>query len=272
MSETLLRFVQVSDTHISADPHYNHDGSMHTPMTGAKALVHQINSLPFTPDFVLHTGDVAYNPDETAYPVAREILSAIKVPVYYLAGNHDDSEALQRIMLGKSDAEIKTPFDYEFEVNGVQIIALDSNRKAQNWCGRVSDEQLAWLENLTSAKDDRPLIVTLHHNVLPMGSVFWDEWMHLENGEDFHKALLPARDRLRGVFSGHVHQNTDIIRDGIAYFTAKSTWYQIENYPDSTEPEVDRYANPGYSIVTVTRDQIYVRRYTFIVEAGSPAM
>jgi Icc protein len=104
-----------------------------------------------------------------------------------------------------------------------------------------------------------------------MGSVFWDEWMHLENGEDFHKALLPARDRIRGVFSGHVHQNTDIIRDGIAYFTAKSTWYQIQNYPDSTEPEVDRYANPGYSIVTVTRDQIYVRRCTFIVEAGTTA-
>ncbi|MBI1257316.1 MAG: hypothetical protein GC204_07585 [Chloroflexi bacterium] len=266
MSETLLRFVHITDTHISADPHYNQYGAMHTPMVGATALVHQINTLPFRPDFVLHTGDVAYNPDETAYPVAKEILSEIEVPVYYLAGNHDDSAALQRIMLGTSEAEIKTPFDYEFEVNGVQIVALDSNRKANNWCGRVSAEQLAWLESRTSANDERPMIVTLHHNVLPMGSIWWDEWMRLENGEDFHKALLPARERIRGVFSGHVHQNTDIIRDGIAYFTAKSSWSQINNYPDQTETEIDRFSNPGYSIVTVTRDQIYVRRCTFIVE------
>ena len=267
MSETLLRFIQISDTHISADPHYNQDGAMHTPLVGAKSLVHQINALPFTPDFVLHTGDVAYNPDETAYPVAREIQSAIQVPIYYLVGNHDDSSALQRIMVGTS--ETKTPFDYEFVVNGVQIVALDSNRKAQNWCGRVSDEQLAWLEAITHAKDDRPLIVTLHHPVLPMGSVFWDEWMHLENGEEFHKALLPARDRLRGVFSGHVHQNTDITRDGITYVTAKSSWYQIHNYPNQEKPEPDRFADPGFSIVAVTREQTYVRRCTFRVDPGS---
>jgi 3',5'-cyclic-AMP phosphodiesterase len=269
MSETLLSFVHITDTHISADPHYNQDGAMHTPLVGAKALVRQINMLPFAPDFVLHTGDVAYNPDETAYPVAYEILSALKYPVYYLAGNHDDPAILQRIMLHSKAQAVKTPFDYQFDVNGVQIVALDSNRKAQNWCGRVSDEQLAWLEAITRAKDNRPLIVTLHHPPLPMGSVFWDDWMRLENGEAFHKALLPARDRLRGVFSGHVHQNTDITRDGITYFTAKSSWYQIYNYPHQEKPEPDRFADPGYSIVVVTRDQTYVRRCTFRVDPGS---
>ncbi|MEP7293750.1 MAG: metallophosphoesterase, partial [Chloroflexota bacterium] len=81
MPETLLRFVQISDTHISHDPHYNVDGAMHTPLIGAKSLVHQLSLLPFKPDFVLHTGDVVYDPDELAYPVAREILSAIEVPV-----------------------------------------------------------------------------------------------------------------------------------------------------------------------------------------------
>ena len=127
---------------------------MHTPMIGAKALVHQINTLPFTPDFVLHTGDVAYDPDETAYPAAKEILSAIEYPVYYLAGNHDDSAALQRIMLGES--EIKTPFDYEFEVNGVQIVCVDSNRPAKPPRGRVSEEQLAWLEGFARAPGRSP--------------------------------------------------------------------------------------------------------------------
>ncbi len=267
MTETLLRFVHLSDTHISADPHYNQDGAMHTPLIGAKALVHQVNALPFTPDFVLHTGDVAYNPDASAYETAREVLSAIRCPVYYLAGNHDSIEPLQRIMLGAEQPQI--PFDYEFAVNGVQIICMDSNRPSEPPSGRVSDEQLAWLEGLCSAPDDRPLIVAVHHNVLPVGTPWWDDFMRMVNGEAFHRALLPARARIRGVFFGHVHQNVDTVRDGIPYFSALSSWYQLHNYPGATESEVDRFANPGFNVVTVTRDQTYVRRQHFIVDAAS---
>ena len=129
MSDILLRFVHISDTHISADPHYNDYDAPHTPLIGAQALVHQLNHLPFAPDFVLHTGDVAYDKDEQSYQAARDILSAINAPVYYLAGNHDDPAALQRTMLG---AEVgQDPFEYEFEVNGVQIVTVDSNRPAE---------------------------------------------------------------------------------------------------------------------------------------------
>ncbi len=268
MSDILLRFIHISDTHISADPHYNDDGAMHTPLIGAQSVVHEINHLPFTPDFVLHTGDVAYNPDASAYDTARDVFSALNVPIYYVVGNHDYAEPLQRVMLGRTE-NVKTPYDDTFEVKGVQIILMDSNRPAPNYCGRVSDEQLAWLDGFCRADDDRPLIVAVHHNVLPMGSPLWDEKMKMVNGEAFHRTLLPARDRLRGVFFGHVHQNTDTLRDGILYTSALSTWYQFHNYPDQVDFEVDRHAGPGYSIVTVTRDQTFIRRYRYTVDAGS---
>lgn len=263
----MLRFVHISDTHFSADPHYNQDGAQHTPLIGAKALVHQINRLPFAPDFVLHTGDISDDGEEDAYVAAREVLGAIQYPVYYLVGNHDHSEPFQRVMLGRSETQI--PFDYEFEVNGVQIVCVDSTRPTVPPGGRVSDEQLAWLEGLTRANDDRPLIVAVHHNVLPMGTPWWDEYMRMVNGEDFHRALLPARERLRGVFYGHVHQNIDMLRDGIAYFSALSSWYQLHNYPGQVETENDRFAGPGFNVVTVTREQTYVRRHRFIVDPGS---
>ncbi len=63
MSEILLTFVHISDTHISQHPSYNTDFGEVTTLVGVKALVEQLNNLPFEPDFVLHTGDVAYNPD-----------------------------------------------------------------------------------------------------------------------------------------------------------------------------------------------------------------
>src|SRR5262245_34447647 len=126
MTESLLRFIHISDTHISYDPTYSANDAPHTSFAGAQALVREINALPFTPDFILHTGDVVYDPDEAAYPSAHALLSTLRAPVYYLAGNHDDADALQRIMLGATDP--KSPFDYEFEVNGVQVVCLDSNR------------------------------------------------------------------------------------------------------------------------------------------------
>jgi Icc protein len=267
MSEILLRFVHVSDTHLSHDPHYNEHGARHTPLVGAKALIYELNDLPFAPDFVLHTGDVVYNPDEAAYPAAREVFSALNVPIYYLPGNHDDGAALQRVLLGRS--EVKTPFDYEFEVNGVQIVCVDSNRPAEPPRGRVSEEQLDWLESICRAQDDRPLIVAVHHNILPMGSPWWDDFMRMVNGEDFHRALLPARERIRGVFFGHVHQSTDTVRDGILYTSASSTWTQIFNYPGQMETEIDRFAPPGFSAVTITHDQTYIRRHRFTVDSRS---
>ena len=59
------------------------------------------------------------------------------------------------------------------------------------------------------------------------------------------------------------------VRDGIAYFTGLSSWYQEHNYPDQQESEPDRFAEPGFSVVTVAREQIYVRRHRFIVDSGS---
>ncbi len=264
-SRPLLRFVHISDTHLSGDPSYNLQETSYAPIFGGQALVDQINSLPFTPDFILHTGDVAYDPDPAAYHTAREVLGQIKYPVYYLAGNHDDPIALQRIFL-RSETILK-PFEYELEINGVQIITVDSNGPAEQPAGAVTQAQLDRLATLCAAKDDRPLIVATHHNVLPMGAPFWDTFMRMKNGEDFHQALLPARHRLRGVFHGHVHEMTDIYRDGILYVTAESSWYQLETWPDQAEIVGDRHMRPGFNVVVVTENQTFIRRHQFRVRA-----
>src|SRR5688572_17847026 len=96
--DQVLRFVHISDTHISHDPNYILPEAKHTPAEGARALVDAINNLPFAPDFVLHTGDVAFDPEPAAYDTAAEIFSKLKFPIYYLTGNHDDWEGLQRRM------------------------------------------------------------------------------------------------------------------------------------------------------------------------------
>ncbi len=261
MSDFRLTFVHISDTHLHPDPAY-HPGDYPFPLYDrATALVRQLQQLPFQPDFVLHTGDVAYDPDPAAYTTARVLLSQIPYPTYYVAGNHDEAAALQRFLLGQDD--VLAPFDYTVEINGAQLIVVDSNGPAVFPAGFVTPPQLEWLEQLCAAPDDRPLIVAIHHNPLPVGIPWLDEYMGITNGEDVHTALLPARRRLRGVFFGHVHQNLTIHRDGILYASALSTWEQLHAWPGQTDTVVDEAAEPGTNVVTITRDQTFIRRHRF---------
>jgi 3',5'-cyclic-AMP phosphodiesterase len=262
--DILLRFVHLTDTHINPNPAYNVPEAVVRPSPAAIELVRRVNALPFQPDFILHTGDVVYDPDEAAYVSAREILSTLKAPVYYLAGNHDRGAWLQSLLLQR--AEVLDPFDYEFEVNGVQVVCVDSNRPNDDPNmpqGVVSEAQLAWLRGVCRPDDPRPLIVAVHHNVLPTGTWFWDTFMRLKQGEAFHAALLPARDRLRGVFSGHVHHGTDTLRDGILYVTAPSSWYQLANHPLQQGVVADLDSHPGFNVVSITRSQTYIQRYRY---------
>jgi Icc protein len=263
VSDTILRFVHISDTHISSNPAYGRDHWQvgHTARQGAEALVEQLNNLPFRPDFILHTGDVAFDPDPSAYEAAREILGQIRYPVYYLAGNHDYPVELQRRMMNQ--AEINAPFYYALEVNGVQIVCLDSNGPAEPPRGYVTEEQIAWLENICTTPDSRPLIVAVHHNILPVGVPWLDEFMRTTNGEAVHQALLPARERLRGVFFGHVHQNLDMYRDGVLYTSVNSSWVQFHAWPGQDKTIEDVAADPGFSVVTLTSEQTYIRRCRF---------
>ena len=261
MSDILLRFIHISDTHISHEPGYGAADGRYHPRLGAEALVDQINNLPFTPDFVLHTGDVAYDPIPEAYETARDILSRIRFPVHTLAGNHDDAEMLQRVFLQRDT--VQPTWHYDFETNGVHVICLDSTGPAAHPSGTVSDEQLAWLANICQSDDPRPIVVGVHHNVSASGSPWLDEYMRMENGEALHQTLLPARHRLRGVFFGHIHQPSQTLRDSILYSSVLSSWYQIHSWPGQTRTTLEPDAEPGFSVVTVTADQTHIRCHRF---------
>jgi 3',5'-cyclic-AMP phosphodiesterase len=263
--ENPLRFVQISDTHINPDTSYNSPYARFTPLVGAKALVKAVNALPFTPDFILHTGDVAFDPIPEVYPFVAEVLGELKAPVYYLRGNHDDVASLQSVLMKRS--EIQPYLYYEFEAKGVQVLCMDSNgpHNPKNPTGFVTEEQLDWLDALCTADDERPLVVAIHHNAIPVGVPWLDDWMIIENGEEFHQTVRQARDRLCGVFSGHIHHNYQIMRDGVSYISGASSWANFISYPiaENTMYIEDLEAEPSFNIVTITDTTTAIRRHSY---------
>jgi 3',5'-cyclic-AMP phosphodiesterase len=250
MTPPLLHFVHVSDTHVHFDPSYGLDNVGKSALAGARALVKRLNSLPFTPDFVLHTGDVAADPLPGIDEAVRSVFCELKHPIRYLAGNHDPKTF---------------PGEREFEVNGVQFVCIDSNGPAELPRGFVTESELARLRRVCESGDDRPLVIATHHNVLPVGSPWYDEFMRMTNGEEFHRALLPARGRIRGVFFGHVHQDIETVRDGILYSAVSSSWCQFHAWPGQPLTVHDREAQPGFNVVTASKDQTTVRRHRFLL-------
>lgn len=265
MRDTLLTFVHISDTHISADPNYSIPEAGHTSWQGAKALVANLKSLPFEVDFILHTGDVIYDPDESAYAAAKELFAALDTPIYYIAGNHDHNDGIQRHLLERDESSIIPNLHYEFELNGVQIICLDSNGPVEDPAGYVTHDQLEWLESLCAADDHRPLMIAIHHNPVEMGIPWLDNMMKITNGLTLHNIIKKANERLVGVFYGHIHQSTITYRDGVMYSSAASSWRQFAGYPGMIDPSTDKDARPGFSVVMVKPFQSFVRRYCFDV-------
>lgn len=286
MSDVLVRFAHITDTHITPgdrqernfanyspavmaliEEAMRHRGAEEpTPIPGslaARQLVDEINRLPFSLDFVLHTGDIMTDPHTAdEYTAVQELLGAIKYPVHYLRGNHDNLEGIQRVLMGRDEAALTPTLDYSFLCNGVQIVVVDSATNGVDHGGRLSEAQLAWLEGQVTG-DTSPLVVAIHHHVVAFGSRFLD-FFGTSNGDAIHQVLRKAGSRLRGVFSGHIHQAIDIYRDGILYSFAPNNNVSSNLWPGATPDGSTRPAGlPGFSMVTVTTTHTFVRRYSY---------
>jgi 3',5'-cyclic-AMP phosphodiesterase len=258
----MLTFVHLSDTHIHADPTFTGSIVPFTSRSRVKHLIDRINSLPFAVDFVLHTGDIMTDPeDPQAYATARRILNQLKPPVYYIPGNHDRTEWVQRVLMERET--VQANLDYSFVHKGVQFVCLDSSQP-ETAVGHLAPEQLAWLDRQLDSDDQRHLVVAVHHHPLPSGAP-WLDHIVLENGIELHQRLLDVRHRLRGVFYGHIHESMVTVRDGISYYSVPSGWFQTQTWPDQEEPTGDPNSQPGFNLVTLTETDTFIRQYRLLI-------
>ncbi len=294
MTEVLLKFAHISDTHLTPGdvqafrPHHYSPrllaffqelrdrgidiGSGHRASIPASAanrlMVEQLNGLPFALDFVLHTGDVMTDPDSAEeYETARDILGQIKYPIYYLRGNHDHDGGVRSLMPYVTTAD--GTLDYVIDVNGVRLICLDSATHGEDHGGRLSDAQLAWLEAQLHAEPDKRLLVAIHHLPITLGQQMMD-FFGMSNGDAVHALLRAAVPRLQAVFYGHIHQVVDIVQDGVYYCCVQSPLGQPDLWPAiALEGTRTTTPNPGFSVVIVTRERTYVRRCAYAMPNGA---
>jgi len=264
MAAEPVYFVHISDTHFGPTAAFERRG--HAPLPCARRLVEIINQLPQRPDFVIHTGDVTHEPGYAAYRLAAETFARLEVPIYYVVGNHDTAAGIGRHLAMGPKQEVDDDPDrlcYAFEVKGHRFLVLDARGPDEiDPHGLLPESQLELVAR-ESTLDGPPLTVFVHYPLLAMNSIWMDENMLILNGEALHEALLPARDRLQGVFHGHVHQQMQTIRDGIRYTAVASAFSQFAAWPDDADVRYDPDEPPGYSFVHLLPSQTIIHHHSF---------
>lgn len=258
-----LTFVHLSDTHLGPAPDCVFHGVQ--PLRNLERVIERINAWPQPPDFVLHTGDLSTDRSRASYELARPVLAALRVPLYLANGNHDDPALLREFFGAPAhpSGDPAAPLDYTFEVKGERFVVLDgSNPAVRDPLGQLRPAQLDWLRGEIT-RDNSPLTLMLHYAPFKMASPWLDDNMILLNGDDLHAALLPVRDRLRGVFYGHLHRSSQIVRDGISYTCAPSTIVSYAWRPWDETPQPDYDIPAGYNVVQYFTDRVIVHQYAF---------
>lgn len=233
MADPALSILHITDTHLFAAADERLRGV--DTCRSLQAVLQSATSGARPVDAVLATGDLSQDESAGAYRRFRELLAPLAAPVWCLPGNHDAPERLAATLAGP-------PFQVGGAVlrGGWALLLLDSCMPGDHG-GRLSAAQLAWLAAALEEHRQRHVLIALHHHVLPLQSRWLDE-LGLYNAAE----LLQVIDRapqLRAVVAGHVHQASDILRNGVRFLTTPSTCFQF--LPQVASFAVDRRP-PGY--------------------------
>ena len=225
-----LSLVQVTDTHLTGT-----EAGCLLGMNTARSARGVVDAAlaAESADCILVTGDIAADGQPEAYG-QLEVLLGTSVPSLWLPGNHDDVSChkdryapnMKRRLRAKYWDVVMLETQVEGEVGGVlSTTELAALRSA------VDDARLA----------NKALLVATHHPLRRLESAWLDE-QSVKNATEALDILKPIADQT-AVISGHVHQESDELINGVRMMTTPSTCVQFA--PGSQDFALDS-KDPGY--------------------------
>ncbi len=225
-----MTLVQVTDTHLTGDS----DGTllgMNTERSARQVIEAALASQE--PDCVLVTGDIAADGQAGAYEQLNGFFNH-RVPTLWLPGNHDDIRAqndtyrnhLKRRIVGRH----------------WDVLMLET-QVAGKVGGHFSSAELEALQRAVAdaAAGDKSLLIATHHPLRALESTWLDE-QAVSNASAALTLMQTHSDRVV-VVSGHVHQESDAVVQGVRMLTTPSTCIQFA--PQSHDFALDD-KQPGY--------------------------
>jgi Icc protein len=235
-----LRVLQITDTHLYADPVGTLLGI--NTFDSFQRVIQHFRDYHWPLDLLLATGDLVHDASAEGYAMVGRTLSSFGVPVFCLPGNHD-VPAMMREHLRGDGVSTDTVLDH----GAWRFVMLDSVIAGEEG-GRLEDDQLRRLDEAL-ASSDRHTLVCMHHQPVKVGSA-WIDTMAIENPEPLF-AIIDRHPQVRGILWGHVHQTFEARRGPLRLMASPSTCVQFTPHID--EFQVDEEP-PGFRLLALLPD------------------
>ncbi len=223
-----LRFAQVSDSHLGFSGPAN--GNVADTFGHA---IDRINNLGYTPDFVIHTGDITHLASPDQFDQAKQMMSGLKTPhVFTVPGEHDSVDDAGQKYRSAFGAGSNGDGWYSFDIAGVHVIALVNTLNLRK-LGHLGVEQLEFVEkDVARLSSDTPIIVISH---IPLFAMYPDwGW-----GTDDAAQALGYLRRFASVtcLNGHVHQLFSKTEGNVTFYSGTTTAYPLPHPGDGPAPK-----------------------------------
>jgi 3',5'-cyclic AMP phosphodiesterase CpdA len=239
---------QISDLHIKAERKLAY-GRVDTAGMLERCVAAILRLSP-APDAVLITGDLVDRGSDAEYELLAQLIAPLStqghLPVYLIAGNHDERDALRRNFPAHSYLRQWAPFvQYAIDSHALRIVALDTVIPGQGG-GLVCAERLDWLDRTLSQAPEQPTVIIMHHPPFVTGIGHMDR-VGLDNS-DALEAVVRRHPQVERVLCGHLHRSIQARFGGTVASTCPSTAHQVAL--DLGQPSPDNFVMepPGYQL------------------------
>jgi 3',5'-cyclic-AMP phosphodiesterase len=170
------------------------------------------------------------------YERVRELLVPLPMPVFVLAGNHDDRDALREYFAlpGRSTGAAGSPFRYSARIGELRLVVCDTTIPGHEE-GIFDAERRAWLATELAAEPATPTMVAMHHPPLLTGMPAFDEIGLPELDRLALGDLFAANPHVVRVVTGHVHRAIFGTAGGCGVVVCPSTYLQAPLEIGTTE-------------------------------------
>ncbi|MEE2854519.1 MAG: metallophosphoesterase [Actinomycetota bacterium] len=223
-----LRFAQISDSHLGFSGPPNPD----VTATFGHAI-DLVNNLGYTPDFVIHTGDLTHLSSPEQFDQVKQMMNGLKTPhVFTVPGEHDSiDDAGQKYRNAFGAGSVGDGW-YSHDIAGVHLIALVNTLNLRK-LGHLGADQLEFVKkDVAGLSSDTPIIVFSH---IPLFAMY-PQWGW---GTDDATQALSYLRRFSSVtcLNGHVHQLFSKTEDNVTFHSGTTTAYPLPRPGDGPAPK-----------------------------------
>lgn len=217
----MARLIQITDTHLFADPQKcGYDNiNPYACLANVLAKVSQRQ-----PDLLLVTGDISGDYSAQSYVNFLNLLEQYVpgIETWWIPGNHDAPEVLESLWPGRNLSERGPLTLGTWRIHGL-------NSRFEGARGAVDPQQLKRLDASIDASPERCHLIAVHHHPLPSDS--WMDKHEWTNRQQFLD-LLTDRPQVKGVIHGHIHRHRQSLVGSTYILSCPSTCWQWAATPD----------------------------------------